>query len=291
MGDNKNSLNSTNLLEGLYDILKNNGDRIDEKAKSQKQQRFMGMVHAAQQGEKPASPEVAAVAKSISKKAAKDFAKTKHKGLPNKVKSECGESDVMADEELKMFSRHKIGKRAGRNQGENPWNHLKKRGRGFSGRVRETDDGSMEECSGVGIITSQNSTADVGPNTLEKNLAAFNLEESYKDMVNTMIKEGKLRKGTKLAVPGIETWDQLDNNNSPYSAYRYGIALAGAPNDSIDKDGPVGGKFITIGYSDEDKKIIDAAARTMNISSKKHGSNKSQELPDTNVKKIGRAHV
>ena len=59
---------------------------LAEKAKSKKQQKFMGMVHAAQKGEKPASKEVAKVAKDMPKKAAKDFAATKHKGLPEKVK-------------------------------------------------------------------------------------------------------------------------------------------------------------------------------------------------------------
>jgi len=42
----------------------------------------MGMVHAAQKGEEPASPEVAKVAADMKKKDAKDFASTKHKGLP-----------------------------------------------------------------------------------------------------------------------------------------------------------------------------------------------------------------
>ena len=42
------------------------------------------MVRAAQKGEGAASPEVAKVAGEISKKDAKDFAKTKHKGLPEK---------------------------------------------------------------------------------------------------------------------------------------------------------------------------------------------------------------
>jgi hypothetical protein len=51
-------------------------------AQSKAQQRFMGMVHAAQKGEEPASPEVAKVAKEIGPKDAKDFASTKHKGLP-----------------------------------------------------------------------------------------------------------------------------------------------------------------------------------------------------------------
>ncbi|HPI82163.1 MAG TPA: DUF3008 family protein [Candidatus Paceibacterota bacterium] len=58
-------------------------------SKSKSQQRFMGMVHALQKGEmKPseASPEVKQAAKSIKKKDATDFAETKHKGLPEKVK-------------------------------------------------------------------------------------------------------------------------------------------------------------------------------------------------------------
>ena len=51
-------------------------------AKSKSQQRFFGMVRAAQKGEGAASPEVAKVADEISNKDAKKFAKTKHKGLP-----------------------------------------------------------------------------------------------------------------------------------------------------------------------------------------------------------------
>jgi hypothetical protein len=60
---------------------------LSEKAVSKQQQKFMGMVHAAQKGEKPASKEVAKVAKDMGKKDAKDFASTKHKGLPEKKKS------------------------------------------------------------------------------------------------------------------------------------------------------------------------------------------------------------
>tara|TARA_B100001250_G_scaffold354316_1_gene328117 strand:- start:480 stop:908 length:429 start_codon:yes stop_codon:yes gene_type:complete len=53
-------------------------------AVSKKQQRFFGMVRAAQKGKGAASPEVAQVASEIKKKDAKDFASTKHKGLPEK---------------------------------------------------------------------------------------------------------------------------------------------------------------------------------------------------------------
>jgi len=59
-------------------------------AKSKKQQRFMGMVHATQKGEIEApSKEVAEVAKSISPTAATEFAETKHKGLPEKKEKEA----------------------------------------------------------------------------------------------------------------------------------------------------------------------------------------------------------
>jgi len=52
---------------------------------SKAQQRFMGMVHAAQKGdmENP-SPEVSKAADSMSDKDAKDFASTSHDGLPDK---------------------------------------------------------------------------------------------------------------------------------------------------------------------------------------------------------------
>ena len=58
-------------------------------AKSKAQQRFFGMVRAAQKGEMASpSPEVSKAASSMSKSDVKKFAKTKHKGLPNKVEVE-----------------------------------------------------------------------------------------------------------------------------------------------------------------------------------------------------------
>lgn len=64
---------------------------ITEKSVSQQQQKFMGMVYAAKKGEKPASPAVAKTAAGMSKSDAKDFAKTKHKGLPHKVGEATGD--------------------------------------------------------------------------------------------------------------------------------------------------------------------------------------------------------
>lgn len=65
-------------------------DTMNEKAVSKAQQRFMGMAHAIQKGEKipGASKELKAAAKGMTKKAAHDYAATKQKGLPEKVDEE-----------------------------------------------------------------------------------------------------------------------------------------------------------------------------------------------------------
>ena len=78
---------------------------------SKAQQRFMGLVHAYKKGEVPASQVSQAVkdaAKSMKKKSTKKFASTKHKGLPNKVRSENmnedGHTDVAsAERKLKLI--------------------------------------------------------------------------------------------------------------------------------------------------------------------------------------------
>lgn len=81
---NKFTLNTKTTGKVDNEIKPGENVQVAEKAVSKKQQRFMGMVHAAQKGEKVASGEVAKVASSMKKKDAKDFASTKHKGLPEK---------------------------------------------------------------------------------------------------------------------------------------------------------------------------------------------------------------
>jgi hypothetical protein len=67
---------------------------IAEKAVSKQQQKFMGMAHAMQKGEKikGASKELKKVANTMKPKDTADFAKTKHKGLPEKKKKEVDEN-------------------------------------------------------------------------------------------------------------------------------------------------------------------------------------------------------
>ena len=71
-------------------------DPITERAKSKSQQRFFGMVRATQKGEMgQASSQVQRAASSMKKSDVKDFASTKHKGLPEKkVKKESFETGV-----------------------------------------------------------------------------------------------------------------------------------------------------------------------------------------------------
>jgi hypothetical protein len=91
------------MMTAVDDYMQNQADDMDmddeqepiaEKAVSKKQQRFMGMVSAAKKGEKPASKEVAKVAKTMKKSDAEDFASTKHKGLPEKAAKKNKEEDV-----------------------------------------------------------------------------------------------------------------------------------------------------------------------------------------------------
>lgn len=308
----KTSLDPSILLSELHNILKNNGERLDEKAVSKNQQQFMGMVHAAQTGEKAASPAVAKVAKSMSKKDVTDFAKTKHKGLPNKIKKE----DQIEDEGLAMFSRKNVGKRSGRGQSDNAWNNMHQKGRGFKSRVRKEDaDGGMEECSGVGIVNKQNSTKDVGPDTLSKNLKAFNLEEAMLDMYNTMIREGKVKPDSLyrtlvesdtpanpkkmpeehtssikggISMPGLS---QNKSNGNAYLQYRMGIAMAGAPEFPTQAAGAFAGDPLLSTYTDEELEIVNYAAQQVGAGKMvKLGSNRSEEVPGVNTQSaIGQA--
>ena len=81
---------------------------LDEKALSKQQQKFMGMVYAVKKGEmKAPSPEVAKAAAGMSKKSARDFAKTKHKGLPQ-VKEQMDEPMNPAQDKQSELQQKKI---------------------------------------------------------------------------------------------------------------------------------------------------------------------------------------
>ena len=104
------------------------------------------------------------------------------------------------------------------------------------------------------------------------------------------IPEGKerkaLRKGVAQSMSNLTVYDQLDNNNNPYLAYRFGIALAGSPNEDMDKRGAIGSDFVMADYTDADTVIRQGAERVMGVEPTKSTGKGSLELDDTIINKV-----
>ena len=76
-------------------------------AVSQKQQKFFGIVRAIQKGEMaPTTPETAKASADMKKSDVKDFASTKHKGLPEKKKVQ-ERIDYADSKQMKRFADEK----------------------------------------------------------------------------------------------------------------------------------------------------------------------------------------
>lgn len=92
------------LKETIQELNGEEKETLSEKAVSQSQQRFFGMVDAYKKGEldkKDVSKSIKDAADGMTMKQVKDFAKTKHKGLPNHVKKE--KIDEVINECLKNY--------------------------------------------------------------------------------------------------------------------------------------------------------------------------------------------
>lgn len=96
-------------MKKLADYFVETEQTIAEKAVSQQQQKFMGMVHAMQKGEKVkgASPELKKVASTMKQSDAEDFAKTKHKGLPKKVGEDAVDDFLARGGKIQVGKTHK----------------------------------------------------------------------------------------------------------------------------------------------------------------------------------------
>jgi hypothetical protein len=89
------------------------------------------------------------------------------------------------------------------------------------------------------------------------------------------------------AIPGARIWPELDNS-SPYAAYRFGVALAGAPDETMKKYGPVKQNMITLGYSDADDEITKAAGKTIGVKSRQFTPRGSSENDVSSVSPIAK---
>jgi len=68
---------------------------VTERAKSKKQQEFFGIVRGMQKGDIPKKGKAGKAAKEMSVKDVKDFASTKHKGLPDEVGEDKKSKEVV----------------------------------------------------------------------------------------------------------------------------------------------------------------------------------------------------
>lgn len=90
-----------------------------------------------------------------------------------------------------------------------------------------------------------------------------------------------LRKSARQSLPNLTTSAQLDNNNHPYLAYRFGVALAASPDsDNMYEKGPVGSDFAMIDYTDGDAEIRKTAAKRMGVKFEQGTGKGSEEMRD-----------
>jgi hypothetical protein len=111
------------------------------------------------------------------------------------------------------------------------------------------------------------------------------------EIVRESVGRKPLRKSAEEALPNLSQYDALDNNNNPYLAYRFGIALAASPDSDMYQKGPIGSNFNTIDYSAGDKEIRLGAERIMGIQPSRSTGEGSVELSQTNNKSPVRART
>ena len=92
----------------------------------------------------------------------------------------------------------------------------------------------------------------------------------------------QLRKATTNSLSNVQSYPYLDNANHPYTAYRFGVALAKSPSEVDHLEGPIGTEFTTIGYSDADQEIIDHTCKEFGLPVRKHSTKGSVEVDSTN---------
>jgi hypothetical protein len=84
-----------------------------------------------------------------------------------------------------------------------------------------------------------------------------------------------------VSIPGISI---NKANGSPYEQYRFGLALAGAPEFPTQAAGAIAGDPLLATYTDAELEIINAAAKMVGAGQvKRLTTNRSEELSNTNT--------
>lgn len=94
--------------------------------------------------------------------------------------------------------------------------------------------------------------------------------------------ENDLPVSASKASTGMKNFPDLDNGNVPYLQYRFGLALAAAPDIANDTIGAVGGHLFTLSYTDVDEDKVQAAAKNMGVRAMPRSGRKSSEVDSVN---------
>jgi hypothetical protein len=92
-------------------------------------------------------------------------------------------------------------------------------------------------------------------------------------------KQDEFRADTKAAMPNMTMYTDADNS-SPYNGWRFGIALAGAPDHKMPAKGASGQKMVIAPYAPEEDTIIKSAAAMIGITPTAISTAGSHELTD-----------
>lgn len=83
-----------------------------------------------------------------------------------------------------------------------------------------------------------------------------------------------------VSIPGIS---MNKSNGSAYAQYRFGLALAGAPDFPTKAAGAVAGDPLLSAFTDQELEMINSAAKMVGAGPvKRMGNNRSEELSNTN---------
>jgi hypothetical protein len=109
----------------------------------------------------------------------------------------------------------------------------------------------------------------------------FVIETKYGSAADVPASAEKLPKSHKSAIKGAISMpdiSQTKQGGSPYTQWRFGIAMAGAPDFPTPPAGAFAGDPLLATYTDEDLKIINAAAKSVGAGEvKKLTDNRSTE--------------
>jgi hypothetical protein len=95
-------------------------------------------------------------------------------------------------------------------------------------------------------------------------------------------KSGNVHDHYQSAIKGMHTYP---GNHTYYDMYRFGVNMAGSPDDHNDYDpsSPVANQLVTLSYSDADQKIIDKSKKKMGFTSKQLTPDNSTEPNETHT--------